>query len=242
MIPDLERLIRLQELENIIEDTRRTIEGVPSRREALDTRIAACNEAVVTARQRVEDGKVARLAIEKDLAVVQGHLSKFRDQLMAVKTNKEYQAVQKEIAAAEHGVQSLEDQVLEQMLQADELALEVTRVMNELTTEQAAGTQERAALDQESQTLERRVERSAEARSRLVGEIEPRALALFEDVARKRKGVVVAELRDDYCSFCNVRLRPQVSNEIRRNESLIQCESCLRILYFTPSRVPDPQP
>ena len=241
MIPDLERLIRLQELENIIEDTRQTIEAVPSRREVLDTRIAACNEELATARQRVEDSKAARRAIEKDLAVVQGRLSKFKDQLMAVKTNKEYTAVQKEIAVAEHEVQSLEDQVLERMLQADELAFEVTRGENELTAEQAAGAQERAALDQESQTLERQLERSAEARSRLVGEIEPRALALFEDVARKRKGVVVAELRDGHCSFCNVRLRPQVSNEVRRNERLIQCESCLRILYFTPSRVQDPQ-
>ena len=139
MIPDLERLIRLQELENIIEDTRRTIEGVPSRREALDTRIAACNEAVVTARQRVEDGKVARLAIEKDLAVVQGHLSKFRTSSWRSRRTRNIRLCRRRSPRPSTGVQSLEDQVLEQMLQADELALEVTRVMNELTTEQAAG-------------------------------------------------------------------------------------------------------
>jgi predicted nucleic acid-binding Zn-ribbon protein len=29
-------------------------------------------------------------------------------------------------------------------------------------------------------------------------------------------------------------MRPQVFNNVRRNDSIIQCDSCQRILYFTP--------
>jgi predicted nucleic acid-binding Zn-ribbon protein len=44
--------------------------------------------------------------------------------------------------------------------------------------------------------------------------------------------VAVAEAKNGTCTICHVRLRPQVFNEIRRNASIIQCDSCQRILYF----------
>jgi hypothetical protein len=54
----------------------------------------------------------------------------------------------------------------------------------------------------------------------------------------------VAEARDGLCTVCHVRLRPQVFNEVRRNDALHQCDSCTRILYYVPSSAPGnaPQP
>jgi predicted nucleic acid-binding Zn-ribbon protein len=34
------------------------------------------------------------------------------------------------------------------------------------------------------------------------------------------------------CQACHVRLRVQIWVEIRKNEQLIQCESCSRILFY----------
>ena len=73
-------------------------------------------------------------------------------------------------------------------------------------------------------------------------ELSPAALRLFEHVSRQRKGLAVAQARDGICTVCHVRLRPQVFNEVRRNESLIQCESCLRILYYSPTTAPNMDP
>ena len=53
-------------------------------------------------------------------------------------------------------------------------------------------------------------------------------------MSKQRKGLAVAEARDGGCTVCHVRMRPQMFNEVRRGETLIQCESCLRILYFVP--------
>jgi predicted nucleic acid-binding Zn-ribbon protein len=58
------------------------------------------------------------------------------------------------------------------------------------------------------------------------------ALSLFEHVSKHRKGLALSEAREGLCSQCHVRLRPQVYNDVRRNDSLIQCESCSRILYY----------
>jgi predicted nucleic acid-binding Zn-ribbon protein len=61
----------------------------------------------------------------------------------------------------------------------------------------------------------------------------PRAIVeLFDRVAKSRHGIAVVPAREERCSECHVRLRPQVFVEIRRNDHIVQCDSCQRILYF----------
>ena len=56
--------------------------------------------------------------------------------------------------------------------------------------------------------------------------------------SRRRNGIAVAEARDGICTICHVRLRPQVFNTVLRNDQIIQCDSCQRILYFVPPAAP----
>ena len=237
MLPDLERLIRLQDLHNVAEDARQRIDAIPSRLETFQTRLAERRQVVDTARQRLGADQDARRVIEKDLAAVQSRLSKFKDQLMAVKTNKEYQAMQKEIAGAEHEIQSFEGRILESLLEADALAADVARQEQELAAEESAVADEQRSIEQERGRLEADLQRTSDAHQVLVGEISTDALALFEHVSKQRKGIAVVEARGGLCSHCHVRLRPQVFNDVRPNDSLIQCESCHRILHF--NELPD---
>ena len=46
--------------------------------------------------------------------------------------------------------------------------------------------------------------------------------------------------REGVCTICHVRLRPQVFNTVRRNEEIVQCDSCNRILYFVPVQAAAP--
>jgi predicted nucleic acid-binding Zn-ribbon protein len=241
MHPSLERLIQLQALDNATDEKRRLIGEMPSRLSAMEERLAAGAAVVGDARQRLTDNQTARRTIEKELAVVQGRLVKFRDQLMEVKTNKEYQAMQKEIAVAEREVKSFEDRILELMLDADELATEVKAAEQSLAENQKLADAERAAMERERAVLEAEMAQATSERQRLASETPPEALALFEFIARGRRGLAVVEARGGHCSVCHVRLRPQVFNEIRRNESLIQCESCQRILYFATTSSAQPE-
>ena len=78
------------------------------------------------------------------------------------------------------------------------------------------------------------LDRMAGERSALVAAVDSQILSLFEQVARKRNGIAVAEARDGICTICHVRLRPQIFNTVRRNEAIVQCDHCNRILYFVP--------
>ncbi|TDI26523.1 MAG: hypothetical protein E2P06_02165 [Acidobacteria bacterium] len=235
MLPDLERLIQLQRLDTAADEARRTVDGIPSRIEDLDTRLTASTTAVDAARTCVEDKKNERQAGEKSLAEVQGRLSRFKEQLMAVKTNKEYTAVQHEIATAEAEVQRLEDTILEHMLEADDLAATVEAAERALQADRGDIERDRAALEATRAEMERTLSGTSNERVTLTGHIGAAARELFEAVARQRGGIAVVEARDGHCTVCHVRLRPQVFNQILRNTELIQCESCMRILYHDPN-------
>ncbi|HSC27726.1 MAG TPA: hypothetical protein VLD67_10655, partial [Vicinamibacterales bacterium] len=86
VLPDLQHLIQLQTLELSAEDMRRRIAESPEARAALDQRLAERSAALAALKERLAANQAARRDIEKDLAVVQGRLSKYKDQLMEVKT------------------------------------------------------------------------------------------------------------------------------------------------------------
>ena len=235
MNADLERVIALQRLDSAAQDAQRRLAEEPDREKSLDARLEAARAEVAAAKQRLSENQTTRRAAEKDVAFQQGRLSKFRDQLMEVKTNREYQAMQHEIEVAQNEVKALEEKVLERMLEADELTASLKKSEVALAAEQKKVDADRRAMATEITELTALLERVATERAALVAAMDAQLLKMFEQVARKRNGVAVAEARDGICTICHVRLRPQVFNNVRRNDAIVQCDSCQRILYFVPA-------
>jgi len=235
MHPDLEHLIHLQQLETAAEAARRTIADEPQQHRDLDAKLAAAQQALEDERQRLAANQAARRDIEKELALHQGRLSKYRDQLMAVKTNREYQAMQKEIETAQHEILAFEEKMLERMIEHDEITAHVKQA-------EAGFTAQKKAFEEERQALARRAAEAAESlttiaaeRAVAVGKISAPTLVMFERIVKHRGTLAVVEVKEGRCTACQVRVRPQVYNELRRSELVFQCESCQRILYFAGS-------
>ena len=238
MNADLEHVIALQRLDSAEQDAARRLADEPEREKSFVERLETARERLASAKKQLADNQEARRAIEKEVAVHQGRLSKFRETAMAVKTNQEYHAVQKEITYAQSEIKALEEKVLERMIEADELTATVKRAETELAGEQKTVEADRRAMATENAELTALRARVAEERSAVVSGMDKRVLAIFEVVARRRHGIAVAEARDGICTICHVRLRPQVFNSVRRNTEIIQCDTCQRILYFVPPPAP----
>ena len=243
MSPDLQHLIDLQRLESTIADARSRIAAHPQRLADADARLALATQALDSARQRLKDSQEARRALEKDAAVYQGRLTKFKGQLASVKTNREYQAMQHEIETAQKDLGVAEEKVLERMMEADGLAGDIKQAETSFATHRAEVEAEKKLLQDELASVEASLKAASEARAALLKNLEPRLVATFEQVARVRKGVAVTTAtRDGLCSVCHVRLRPQVFQLVRQNDGIIQCDSCQRILYYIPPPPPVEHP
>lgn len=232
MLPELEYLIRLQQLENRATGAREQIDNIPVKLEHLALQIAERVKEVEDANQTLEQHRTSRVSLEKEVAEIQSRLSRSKEQLMAVKTNKEYQAMQTEISNGEEEMKRLEDKLLEKMLEGDDLNGSLGQTDQLLVKEQNIVETERSRIEKEQIELEQQIELVQVERNKIVAQLPSQTVDLFEMLARGRKGIAVVEAANGRCNSCQVRLRPQLFNSVRANDTLIQCESCQRILYF----------
>ena len=138
------------------------------------------------------------------------------------------------MAFAQNEIKTHEDLMLERMVEADDLTRAAKAADVELASVQKAADAEKRAITREHEELQQKVAALETDRATLVAQLAGQALAVFEMVSRRRNGVAMAEAKGGVCTICHVRLRPQVFNTVLRNEAVIQCDSCQRILYFVP--------
>jgi hypothetical protein len=235
MHADLERVIALQQLDTQANQARRQLAEGPEREKAFEARLADAGERTADAKAKLAANQEARRAIEKEVAVHQGRLSKYREQAMAVKTNQEYHAIQHEIAHAQGEIKKHEDAMLEHMVEADDLAATIKSADMALAAEQKTIDADRKAMQAADAALQGSLDKLTADRAAIAAAVtDKRLLANYEASVIRRQGIAVAEAKDGICTICHVRLRPQVFNEVRRNDGIIHCDSCQRILYFVP--------
>jgi predicted nucleic acid-binding Zn-ribbon protein len=159
--------------------------------------------------------------------------SKYKGQLMEVKTNKEYTAVLHEIEGVERDIKAREDVVLEEMERAEGLVQEVRREEADFKGVEADAGKEKAELAARAAEREAVAARLRQEREAVAASVPEDALALYARVAKQR-GSAVAEAREGMCEACHVRMRLQIWVEVKKNERLFQCESCSRVLFYEP--------
>ena len=233
MNPDLERLIRLHQAEGELKRLDSELEAVPRRRGELDERLARDRGRLEAARDALETSQKNRRQHETEVQDLETKRSKYKGQLMEVKTNKEYTAVLHEIETVERAIRSLEDQILEEMERAETLTQEASGEEEAFRSVEEAARGEAAELDARKARLEDERRRVATERDRVAATVPEEPLQLYQRVAKLR-GTGMAEARDGMCQTCHVKLRLQMWVEIRQNETLFQCASCNRILYYEP--------
>ena len=156
-----------------------------------------------------------------------------------MKTNKEYQALGHEIETAQRDLGGVEEKVIERMVEADALAADVKQAETAFAARKKDIDAQKKQMDEELVVVERSLKTATEERAMLLQQMDQRLIATFEQVARVRKGIAVTmATRDGLCSLCHVRLRPQVFQHVRQNDTVIQCDSCQRILYYVPPPPP----
>ncbi len=239
MLPALTALLALQSVETRAEDARRRVADAPARIGTLDAQLADTTAALERARTALTESQAARRELEKEAAAAQQKVSKYKDQLMEAKDNRQFHALQHEIATFTTEVQRIEEQVLVRMLEGDELGATVKAGEATLAADQKRIAAQKSEIETEAAALTASLTTLQAERAELIKTIEPRLLATFETVLKGRKGTAMARAVDGLCEACRVRIRPHLYNQIRSGDQIIQCESCVRILYYVPPPKPD---
>ena len=232
MNPDLRNLIALQDLELKIAGLQKQAFEIPGNNQNFEKEL-----------QRIRDEFQARVAHSKELSnhrrtlegqvdLSRAKLSRLRDQLMSVKTNKEYTAMLHEIQIAEEQIRGEEDKILDFMEEMEAIEKSLKGAEQEMQR-RTAELQESIRKSTESiPLLEAELAKLREEKVLMESRVGDELLARYRRLADARKGIALAEAKDELCSACHVRIRPQMYAELMRTEHIHACDSCSRILFY----------
>lgn len=233
MNPDLEKLIRLHQAELDLKRLDTELADIPRLKDELAARLARDKGRLDAAREALDTSQKNRKQNEAEVQDLEERRSKYKGQLMDVKTNKEYTAMLQEIETVEREIRTREDRILEEMERAEGLVEDVKQEEGAFSAVEAAAKKENAEMDARKAQLDGERQKVAAGRDEVAGTVPEEPLQLYQKVARFR-GTGLGEAQDGMCQACHVKLRPQMWVEVKQSEKLFQCPSCNRILYYEP--------
>jgi predicted nucleic acid-binding Zn-ribbon protein len=154
--------------------------------------------------------------------------------MMGAKTNDVYRAFQHEIEFCEQEISRTEDKILDLMSEAESLDTNVKAAQVSLDAEKKQVAAEKKQAEERTAVDRKEIETLMAQRATVMAEISPAIAREYERIRKGRAGVAVAEAVAGRCSRCNIVLRPQFLQELKKNDQIMYCESCKRILYYNP--------
>ena len=233
MHPAIPRLVDLQQLDQQIAALRAEFDGLPKRFREAEGKLAGAKSAVTAAKEAHTQALTKRKKLELDVEQWKDRAKKYREQSSSVKTNEAYKALLQEIANAEREAGKLEDLVLDQMMAAEEIEHRVKHAEADLKESETAIAAEKKQIELQYNEKKKKLEVAAAQRTQLAAKVPEELLELYTRISRKHPGAVMAEVRDDQCRGCGMRVLPHTVQVLRTetNEEVFRCETCGCIFY-----------
>src|SRR5437763_76190 len=234
MLPEIENLLKLQDVDKEIRRLQDEVAELPKRVAPIEQKLAGTKAQLDKAQAAVKADEAARRKYDANITELRTKISKYRDQSLDVKTNEQYKALLHEIQFAEKEITANEDKILELMVNADTRDKEVKAAQADLKAETAEIEREKEQARQRTAEDEKLLSEWRAKRDEMRSGIGENLLRHYERVSKFR-GSGISEVRDHKCMACRVMLRPQTYNEVRSGTQTIVCDSCQRVLYYNPA-------
>ncbi len=233
MHPAIPHLIELQRVDHNIGALRAEIDSYPKRVQQADARLSGARAAVAAAKEAHTNGLKERKKFELDVEQWKDRAKKYRDQSGAVKTNEAYKALLHEIANAEAEVAKAEDRQLDVMMAGEEFDRRVRHAEADLKEAETSVAKDRKEIQALHTEKQKQMAAALAERARIVVPVPEDLLELYTRIAKRHNGTAMAQVRDDQCRGCGMRVLPHIIQELRQeaNEEIYRCEMCGLILY-----------
>ena len=232
MNTQLQNMIGFQQIDLKIRQLQERTHEIPESIEELNGTLAENRKELEAAEALLGEENSRRRGLELEVEALRETLSKYRSQLMEVKTNKEYEAMLQEITTAEGEIAKKEDRILEGMMVIEEKEQFTEKGRREFQQKEKEVLQKCSELEKFASEAQAQIDDLQQEKGQLRGQIPEELIQQYERIAIVRNGVALAEVKDQSCQGCHVRLRPQFFAEVKTNQEMMTCENCNRFLYW----------
>ena len=235
MHPDSPLVSKLQSLDLHVAALEKEIAALPKYIAVIEKALESHNRRLEADRAALTANLRDRKKLEGDIQLHEQKISKLRDQMLGAKTNEQYRAFQHEIEYIEKEIRKAEDRILELMTEFEPLDLAVKKAEIALTEEKKTVEAEKKVARERTAADQAQLDQARAERTEAAKKVAPQVLSTYERIRKKWNGVAISEATTGRCSACQIVLRPQVFQDLRKGDQLMTCESCGRFLFYNPA-------
>jgi uncharacterized protein len=232
LLDQLKCLIEYQKVEDKKNQLIRSYEESPRRIAELEKEFEHFEGQYLSKKEERDNAKKTHRTIEQQIEDLQARSIRQKTRQGEVKTNKEYQAIIKEIDETKKEISKGEDSVLELMDRIERLGGEVAELEKDLAERRLKLEQDKAVLQREGDELKGRLDRLETIRQLVRKRVTPELLKKTDFLFLKQAGIAVSAVENGVCKVCHMNIPPQKFIELQRDEDLMQCPHCHRFLYW----------
>lgn len=229
---DIARLLDVQKKERELLALAEEKAALPPALQAASVAITRAEEEVGRLRGELKALQVKKKDLELESSEKLEAVAKYQKQQFEVKTNAEYQALQKEIVNRQVENSRIEDKTLEVMLEIEEHEKKVKAGEEVVKAKGADLAAQEKKVAEEGARVEARIASLKAERDALLPGIDAAVLRRYQRIFRNKQDTAVVPLTGYVCGGCHIHLPPQVAHLVRKGDELVICESCSRILYW----------
>jgi predicted nucleic acid-binding Zn-ribbon protein len=234
-------LLRIQELALEIARANETLEHAPQRIEQIEGQFRERNAEYVALKERHDELDADQRTRSGELTELEARRKKFMEDLMEVKTQREYAAMLKEIDSVKAQISDHEESILKDMEEIEKLKVELETNSEHIEKEREAVDKERAEVEAEAASARELIEAKGSERAGFESKLPAEMLKTLRRLEPTRQGIFLTKAENATCQSCFVRVRPQMFQEIRQAQVVHTCGNCRRFLYYEPSLKAEPE-
>ena len=233
MHPAIPHLIELQRVDHQIAILRAELESFPKRLREVEGKLTGARAEIASGKEALAKINAERKKFEFEGQEWKDRARKYRDQSGAVKTNDAYRALQHEIANAEAEIAKSEDRQLEVMMKAEEAERRLKLAESRMKEAEQSLAAEKKTIEAQAGEINKQLEARSAEREKIIASVPEDLRDLYARIAKRHGGTAMAQVRDDQCRACGLRVLPHIVQELRSetSEEVYRCESCGLILY-----------
>jgi predicted nucleic acid-binding Zn-ribbon protein len=236
-----EALHRLFLVDQQVRGLESRLSGARRRVKAQQGQLHQLNQQATELRDQLRRTEAHQATLENEIASADTRINHLRDQMNAVKTNKEYSAMLVEVNTLKADRSKLEDSALESMSRIEELRGELEKAEQQIAEQQRIKANADSELADREGEVQEQLDRLRSEREHAASEVPDESLLVFERLAETYEGEAMAPIIEEdrrrleyVCGGCYMQIPVEKVNLLLTQDQMVRCSSCSRILYMEP--------
>jgi predicted nucleic acid-binding Zn-ribbon protein len=227
-----EKLRSLQDILHTKFEIENEINDIPK---ILETKTEVLNRAKKTFIEKNERSeklkeKIRKLQIQMEDAT--HSREEYEKQMDLIKTQKEYEALDKEIKDASEKEQSLRREIQKEQKELEEIGEELEKRTRQISMDEEELEELKTKIESESAAKKKEWQSLRNQEEKISPGLDEEVLFKFERIIKSKAGTGIVAIKNGVCSGCHMILPKQFVNEVREEKDINFCPYCSRILYF----------